>query len=310
MTIHIAAVSGGKDSTAMCLHLKELGIDYTPVYLDTGWENAATYEYLREYLPSVIGEITWLEYSVDVPEAVAGFVDEIEGMLGHRSAFVRLILKKGMFSSRQRRYCTQYLKQFPMVEYLQAIDGEPVNVVGIRRAESKARSQMAEREWSDSYDCDVWRPLVDWSVQDVIDIHTRHGVIPNANYLNGARRVGCWPCIFASKKEIRHIADSDPDRIAVLRRLEEIMGDLLEERVAKLNTTLEAKGWVRSAWFINPQPKRDPITGKRNGSPWPIDRVIRWAKTKHGGRQYELFAPPSREFGCMAWGLCDMGDDK
>jgi len=278
----------------MCLHLKELGIDYTPVYLDTGWENAATYEYLREYLPSVIGEITWLTPAVKVPESLTGFVDEIEGMLGHESAMVRLILKKGMFSSRVRRFCTQGLKVFPIMEYLRAIDGEPVNVVGIRRAESKARSQMAEREWSDSYDCDVWRPLVDWSVQDVIDIHTRHGVIPNANYLNGARRVGCWPCIFAAKKEIRHIADSDPDRIAVVERLEAIVGDLAEARAIAKGTTLEAKGHTRPTWFQT----------------WAIGDVIKWAKTKHGGRQYELFAPPSREFGCMAWGLCDMGDDK
>mgnify|MGYP005834036721 CR=1 FL=1 len=34
----IASVSGGKDSTAMCLNLQELGIPFRPVFMDTGVE--------------------------------------------------------------------------------------------------------------------------------------------------------------------------------------------------------------------------------------------------------------------------------
>jgi len=63
----IASVSGGKDSTAMCLHLQELGIPFRPVFMDTGWETAETYQYLREYLPGRIGEITWLRSEVELP---------------------------------------------------------------------------------------------------------------------------------------------------------------------------------------------------------------------------------------------------
>lgn len=310
MTVHIASVSGGKDSTAMCLHLKELGVDYTPVFLDTGWENAATYEYLREYLPGVIGEITWLKPKTKVPESVAGFVDEIEGMLGHESAMARLILQRGMFPSRVRRFCTQELKANTIKRYLKGISDEPINAVGIRRAESTARSKMSEREWSDSYDCEIWRPIIAWSVQDVIDIHTRHGVLPNPNYLDGARRVGCWPCIYAAKKELHHIAESDPGRVNVLRRLEEIVGDLAEIRYAEKGESVDSLGYSRPTWFQNPMRRTNAKTGKRCGKMWPIDRVLSWAKTKHGGRQFELFTAPSREHGCMAWGLCDMGDEK
>lgn len=35
----VASVSGGKDSTAMCLWLQEQGLEFTPVFLDTGWES-------------------------------------------------------------------------------------------------------------------------------------------------------------------------------------------------------------------------------------------------------------------------------
>ena len=33
----VVSVSGGKDSTATCLHLKELGIPYQAIFFDTGW---------------------------------------------------------------------------------------------------------------------------------------------------------------------------------------------------------------------------------------------------------------------------------
>ena len=42
----IASVSGGKDSTAVMLYLREKGISFTPVFCDTGWEHPITYDYL------------------------------------------------------------------------------------------------------------------------------------------------------------------------------------------------------------------------------------------------------------------------
>jgi 3'-phosphoadenosine 5'-phosphosulfate sulfotransferase (PAPS reductase)/FAD synthetase len=140
--------------------------------------------------------------------------------IGNPLGMVGLIKKKAMFPRRVRRFCTQELKVFPMRDYLRAMDDEPVNTVGIRRAESEARSKLEEWEWSDTFDCDIWRPLLHWSEQDVIDIHTRHGLRPNPLYLQGAERVGCWPCIFARKAELRHVAESDPARIDLIRELE------------------------------------------------------------------------------------------
>ena len=47
----VVSVSGGKDSTAMCLHLFEQGYDkddFVRVFADTGWESEETYRYLKE----------------------------------------------------------------------------------------------------------------------------------------------------------------------------------------------------------------------------------------------------------------------
>jgi tRNA(Ile)-lysidine synthase TilS/MesJ len=46
--IRIVQFSGGKDSTALVLWAREQwGDDFTPVFCDTGWEHALTYEYVE-----------------------------------------------------------------------------------------------------------------------------------------------------------------------------------------------------------------------------------------------------------------------
>ena len=303
----IASISGGKDSTAMCLHFIEKGIPFTPVFLDTGWENAATYTYLREVLPGIVGEITWLRPAISFPdgderEAIA---QAFEARLGHHSAMIRLILKKGMFASKRRRFCTQGLKAEVIRDYLKGQADEPINAVGIRAAESRARSKMPEWEHTSDYDCDTWRPLISWSEQDVIDIHTRHGVVPNPNYLDGAARVGCWPCVFARKSEIRHIAASDPGRIQLIEDLEAVMLRLATQRYTNRGESLAKLDAQPPSWFQDPMPQRQ-ADGSRKGSPWPIRRVVEWSRTKdRNGRQFELFAPSEGDAGCMRWGLCD-----
>ena len=184
------------------------------------------------------------------------------------------------------------------------LEDEPIAVTGVRAAESRKRSTYPEWEWWDKADCEQWRPLLRWTDQDVVDIHKRHGVPPNPLYLRGASRVGCWPCIHSRKSEIRNIADTDPERIDLMQQLEEVVTEMVRERQAERG---EVSRFDHSGWFWNAQKSIDPDTGKRVGGAWPIRRVVEWAKTKRGGRQYEMFAPPAREWGCMRWGVCDTG---
>lgn len=270
----VASISGGKDSAALSLHLREQGIEHRRVFLDTGWEHPRTYEYLRGELASVIGPI--------------------EEVRADRT-MVDLIRSKAMFPSRRIRFCTQELKVFPMQRHVAELaerEGRDViNAVGIRAEESASRSRFSEWEWAPGWDAETWRPLLRWTLDDVIAIHARHGLRPNPLYLEGAERVGCWPCIYARKSEIRHLADTDPERVALIRRLESELTDAATERRGELS---------ERSWF------QARMGG--GGEPWPIDRVVEWSRTARGGRQWELFAAPASDTGCMRWGLCDTGE--
>jgi 3'-phosphoadenosine 5'-phosphosulfate sulfotransferase (PAPS reductase)/FAD synthetase len=269
-------------------------MSYRAVFIDTGWENRDTYEYLRDYLPSVIGPITEIRAVVELPAHIEEVALEMEDRLGFYSPMVRMILKKGMFSGRVRKFCTQSIKIDPLKDYLESLDYEPTSVVGVRAAESSARSKLPEHDYSDFLDVPVWRPLIRWSEQDVIDIHARHGIAPNPGYMKGSTRVGCWPCIYSRKSEIRRLS-ADPVRVGVIRDLERIVGKRMVERMRSMGK----EPTMPAAWFY----------GKGNRAATPIDQAIAWSNTTHGGRQFELFAPPAREQGCMRWGLCDSGID-
>lgn len=325
----ILSCSGGKDSTAAGLFLKEREIPFSAIFCDTGWEAPETYRYLREVLPGVLGQIRWLTPEVKWPDRLEvsilrasgappeeieaqeraeaarvgalceGYAQELEGMLGvEYSALVRIALKKGVLPNRTLRWCTQELKAVPAKRYLATLD-DPLNVVGIRAEESPSRAAMPEREYDREMDCDVWRPLIRWTLQDVIDIHKRHDLAPNPLYLGSAVRVGCFPCIFSRKAEI---ASLTPERIAVIR--------LLEERVAELSRLRMMRNRKHEV------PDRLPPTffQSNNANPdgsyhWPIDKVAEWAATGRGGRQFELFAA-KRDEGCMRWGLCNTARDR
>ena len=263
----VASVSGGKDSAALSLWLTEHGIQHDRVFLDTGWEHPATYEYLR-------GELT----------RALGPIQEVRGP----RTMEEIIRHKRMLPSRGIRWCTELLKTQPMAGYLRGLmdaGGLPVNAVGIRAEESAARAKAPEWEHSDVYDCDVWRPLLAWTFEDVVAIHKRHGLAPNPLYLWGAERVGCWPCVNSRKSEVRMLAERDPARVDLLRELEAVATEGQRERAAaEGREPKEAAAWFR----------------------WPIDETVEWSRTSRGGVQFDMLhvVSPERD-GCVRWGLCE-----
>lgn len=276
----LASVSGGKDSAALCLWLRERGIAFDAMFLDTGWEHPATYDYLRDVLEPRIGPIAWVSAGETLPD---------------------IARRKAMFPSRLRRWCTQQLKVYPAAKHItERYEGCVINAVGVRAGESKARADLEEWEaFPPIGAAAVWRPLIAWSEQDVIDMLRRHDLPPNPLYLRGATRVGCFPCINSNKAEVRLVADLWPERIDEIRALEAEVSEAAAARA-------EAKGEdVHARTFFQ---GRGPASMGGRANAMPIDDVVEWSKTSSGGRQFELF-PPAEDAGCMRWGLCEVADD-
>ena len=99
----IASVSGGKDSTALILALREAGIPARYVFADTGWEAPETYGYL-DLLRSR------LEIAIDV--------------VGAEGGMVAVATRKAGFPQRQGRWCTEILKLKPIRAYHDHIEAE------------------------------------------------------------------------------------------------------------------------------------------------------------------------------------------
>jgi 3'-phosphoadenosine 5'-phosphosulfate sulfotransferase (PAPS reductase)/FAD synthetase len=281
----VCSVSGGKDSTAMALYLtRDLSLpDVRFVFADTGWEHPETYSYIRDVLTPLLGRVEWVGYA------------------GGMGALVR---KKGMFPSRVIRFCTEELKVKPILAFIDGMldrGADCVNAVGIRAGESDARSKLTEWEFNRKMDLDVWRPLLAWSEADVIAQHSSHGVTPNPLYLRGASLVGCWPCIFSRKKEIQFVAAHTPKVVETIREMERDVQAAAAARYARLGETFDSKGYTGPTFF---QASGRLRSEGKDGAMVPIDRVIEWANTAHGGRQFELFAPEIEQ-GCVRWGLCE-----
>ena len=292
----VASVSGGKDSTAMALWLKEQGFEYRSVFADTGWEDRQTYEYLRDVLPSVIGPIDWVRREVVLEGAQEELAKKFENRLGHYSPMIRSCIKKGLMPSRVTRWCTTDLKVDPVKKHIASLNDAVISAVGIRGEESARRAAMPVWEWNRKMRVDVWRPILSWSMQDVIDIHHRHGIRPNPKYLDGAERVGCWPCVFARKSEIKHFGN-DSERVAIVRDLEKEIFRMQAERRKERGQDDYVGHYT--GWFY-------PHMARREGG-WSNDKTVEWANTARGGKQFELFAAWGEEAGCVRWGMCDTG---
>ena len=125
----VVCVSGGKDSSAMCLNLMEKGYspsDYVRVFSDTGWEDQGTYEYL-DYLEKTVGPIIRLTAEISVPPERMEMVQRIEAMLGFESPMVRRIYKNYHIPTTLGKWCTRDLKMTPTKKFLDNIEeAEPV----------------------------------------------------------------------------------------------------------------------------------------------------------------------------------------
>ncbi|EXL06489.1 hypothetical protein BG46_17200 [Brucella anthropi] len=308
---HLVNVSGGKDSTATYLLALEHGRPFRAVFADTGNEHEFTYEYVARLAERTGGpriEVVRADFSQrlarhreyilrewprqGIPDAVVAEAAALHEPTGN--PFLDLCIAKGRFPSRMAQFCTDQLKAEPIT--LQTVfpmlrTGPVLQWLGIRAAESRNRARYPRWNRHDS-GCMLWRPIFRWSVDDVWEIHRRHGLPPNPLYALGMGRVGCMPCINCAKGELRTIADRFPKHIDRIERWEAFVSAANKRGVSTFFAAL-----------------KDPMDSERPGTYAGIRTVVEWSRTSRGGRQYELFFDSQEGSGCMSdLALCERTD--
>ncbi|HBP5007617.1 TPA: phosphoadenosine phosphosulfate reductase family protein [Pseudomonas aeruginosa] len=325
---NITSLSGGKDSLATALLMKEREVENGMlVFADTGNEHDLTYEYL-DYLEQVL-PFPLRRVRADFTEAIAArrqmMLNVIAGTHKERAnaayhwtpetaeralsvlhptgiPFLDMCLVHGRFPSTKVKFCTIELKIQPMEQQVQnpllAEGHDIVSWQGVRADESPARANLVEQEWMLTHPdsgAELWhyRPIHKWTAEQVFAIAKRHGVKPNPLYLMGMGRVGCMPCINAGKDEILEIS----------RRFPQVID---QKEAWEANVSMASK--TCAATFF---PARDLGAGNASAI-YPAKHGIRgrveWSMTSRGGRQYDItrVMPAEPATACSSvYGLCE-----
>lgn len=296
-TIRIVSVSGGKDSTALYLWaIERWGKDgFKAVFADTGHEHPVTYNYLRNLHAFASGPmVEWVK--ADFNERVKAKGREPSG-----NPFLDMWLWKGRAPSAKAQFCTEHLKLRPIQKWLESWrqDSDTIEMyVGIRAAESERRSKMPDKEWSEVYDCEMYRPLLRWSDDDVWAMLKRYDVPPNPLYENGSARVGCYPCIHSRKSELASMPDWAWEKLAEWEKLAGrtwfSFGDI-PLTSAQAMALKQAEGNTEEVSRL-----KDTYSPK-------VMEVREWTKTSRGGKQFDMFAADGKDVPtCMStWGVCE-----
>ena len=289
----IVTFSGGKDSLAALLWTREhITKNFTTVFCDTGWEHPLTYEYINRIADKLHLDLVTLKSK------------KYDGM-------VDLARQRKRWPSSYARFCTESLKTIPMIDYiLDVVQDHMLLIQGIRGVESSARAKMQAqctyfkyyfepygydksgkpkkhtyrgkevRAFREKFADDLLRPVFDWSAQQVIDYILDAGLEPNPLYRMGYKRVGCWPCVMANKRDILNIARQAPERIDEIAGLEK-----------ELHSTFFRSGSI-------------PAHAITSGNQYPnIYNVVRYVEWQHAtGSLFDDDTATS----CMSYyGLCE-----
>ncbi len=191
---HVLSLSGGKDSAALAVYMRNRVQDMEYIFHDTEKELPETYEYLARleaYLGKRIAK-TRPDYSFDKWLEVFG----------------------GMIPSNHRRWCTKLLKLKPFEDYVG--DDTVFNYVGLRADEERSGYISTRNNITTVY------PFRDDGLvlADIVRILEDSGVgLPH--YMDwGRTRSGCYFCFYQQKIEWVRLKETYPDLFEQAKRYE------------------------------------------------------------------------------------------
>ena len=182
---HILSLSGGKDSAALAIYMRDKVSEMEYVFSDTGKELPETYEYL-ERIEDHLGQ------RINRLNAELGF-DHWYDVYG------------GMIPSNHRRWCTKMLKLKPFEKF---VGEDPViNYVGLRADESRTGYISHKPNITPVY------PFQQdgLKLSDIEEILRSSGVGLPPYTTWGRSRSGCFFCFYQQKIEWVRLKERHPD---------------------------------------------------------------------------------------------------
>lgn len=200
---HILSLSGGKDSTALAVYMRDKVPEMEYVFMDTGEELTETYEYL-ERIESYLGK-------------------PIVRLKNNRQGFKDLLdARRGFLPSPKMRWCTHYLKIKPFEEYVG--DDPVISYVAIRADEPHRKGYISTKP-----NITAQYPFIEDGLvkNDILRILEESGLgLPE--YYTWRSRSGCYFCFFQQRIEWVGLLENHPDlywRAASFERVDIATGE-------------------------------------------------------------------------------------
>ncbi|MCU1315276.1 MAG: Phosphoadenosine phosphosulfate reductase family protein [Candidatus Acidoferrum typicum] len=188
---HILALSGGKDSSALAIYMKERIPEMEYVFCDTAKELVETYEYLDRL------EVFLEKPVVRLKNEGMGFDDLLK-------------MRRGFLPSPQMRWCTEYLKIKPYEKYIG--DDKVISYVGIRADEGNRKRYISTKP-----NIIAKYPFVEDGIRhkDVLEILNTTYVggkpIGLPKYYEWRSRSGCYFCFYQQRREWVGLLETHPE---------------------------------------------------------------------------------------------------
>lgn len=251
----IVCLSGGKDSIACLLHLIDVGADISKIELwhhDVDGREGSTlmdWPFMADYNRKIAS-------AFGIPLMFSWLQGGMEGEMLKENAYSRpqcietpdglIIAERNLQRSKpatrlrfpqqspslKTRWCSSVLKIDVGRRALtnqSRFDGKKVLfITGERRAESHSRMKLHQYQphmtSCKKRQVDTWRPVLEWSEEQVWEILARHNVIAPVPYRLGWNRSSCQMCIYSSGKIWATIRHYFPERIKAIANYEDQFG--------------------------------------------------------------------------------------